>query len=162
MSHAQWRCPLRIAHTARTLLSGTALYLVMAACGASDKGVAAVAGDGGFVAALDAMGDAISDPVRDARADPLPPDIATETCSANSPIVKYGGADSYIVEHAYPGKTVQELALVRVVGESPSLGGYTHRVGGHYGDVYIKNGSVGVPCWPGTPGSVPNGGETSK
>ncbi len=132
---------MRLTHVFRSLASGFVLYVVMAACGASDNIVASMS-DGGDVgdALVDALGDALVNPVGDAKADPLPPDVATESCTK---VLKFGGVDSYVAEHAYPGKTAAELSLVQTVIASTALEGYTMQVSvGHY----VRDGFVAQYC----------------
>jgi hypothetical protein len=105
---------MKIGHLVRTLGSGTALYIVMAACGSSDRAVDAISGDGG---GLD----------------------------------EQGGAQAWhVAEHAYPGKTVEQLAMVHVLGDlpasQPALTGYTHQQNGSYAGVFVKAGGVAVLC----------------
>ncbi len=129
-------------HIARTLVSGAALYLVMAACGASDR-AGSVAADGGAVDAeqlVDAFVDGLVDPVPPANAETLPPDVATEPCNK---ILKYSGQDWYVAEHAYPGKTAAQLALVRGMAESTALAGYTHTFSVL---VSVRDGGAAAPC----------------
>ncbi|AKV04570.1 hypothetical protein AKJ09_11233 [Labilithrix luteola] len=126
------------------------LYVVMAACGASDRAAGLAAsnddgGGGGSVDAseiVDAFVDSMTNPVGDAKADPLPPDVATEKCDK---ILKYGGVtDYYVAEHAYPGKTAAELALVHFTITAPNyLEGYSLQFGS---GGYVRDGSVAVMC----------------
>jgi hypothetical protein len=122
------------------------VYLVVAACGAvnssggffgddsDDAGESGSAdrahlGDGivadGIVTddergVIDALLDPVLDPVGEAQA--APPDIATESCS------RVGGSYVY-AEHAYPGKTVEDLAHLRVVMRYKTDAGVTQLPG---------------------------------
>jgi hypothetical protein len=111
------------------LLSGAGIYAVMAACSAGGGGGGEAGGPAGPMASgqpigsdsssggfVDAFLDELVSPVPDAKAGPTaptPPDIAVETCTA-SYSQNYTNV-SHFAEHAYPGKTVTDLAMVRVV-----------------------------------------------
>lgn len=129
----------------RTLASGAVLYVVMAACGSSDRVSDVVAGDGGIVGSdgdvVDALVDALVNPVKEASA-AEPPDVATEPCDK---MLKYNNADWYVAEHAYPGKTAAELASVRVVFPTNALAGYGQQV--TVGQ-FVKDGSAATICGP--------------
>jgi hypothetical protein len=102
--------PMRFAYVVRSFVSGAVVYVVAAACGASER-VADVAGDGGG-AMVDALVDGIVDPVKEASADPTGADIAEERCDKTGTV---GGATYAYAVHAYPGKSVRELSALRVV-----------------------------------------------
>jgi hypothetical protein len=140
---------MKIGQVLRTLGSGTALYFVMAACGASDRVGGPVGSDGGGASSdgadiIDALVDELGNPVKEAAAGPLPPDVATESCTK---MVKYNGAtDYYVAEHAYPGKLVADLTAVRVA-LTPTVvpvGTYTHQMT----TTFLSDGVVGVLCTP--------------
>lgn len=140
---------MRIAHVVRSFVSGTIVYVVATACGASDR-IASVSTDGGeeahdgsVISLVDALGDVLANPVDDARADPLTPDIATETCS-------HGTSYKYAV-HAYPGKSANELSAVRVVclmHEAASVDGVTYAQSQNQTALLLREGSVALLCGP--------------
>jgi hypothetical protein len=143
------RLHMRIGHLARTLGSGAALYVVMAACGGSDR--AAETGDAGAAELVDAFVDEVASPVKDAKADPVTPDVAVEQCDK---VVKYqGSADYYVAEHAYPGKTIAQLSAVRVViTPSPAqIEGYNHQ----QTLPHLRDGFGAVLCSPVSAGPSP-------
>lgn len=147
---------MKLQHLGRTLVSGALFYVIAAACGSSDN-VGSAAKDGGeldVVAAIDAIVDGVVDPVKDANADPLPPDVATEQCDKQGTV----GAATYLYAvHAYAGKTVQDLSAVRVVlhysngaAQAPTIGGtnYDNAVT----IPVLRDGSAAVFC--GSAGSL--------
>jgi hypothetical protein len=94
---------MRFAVVARSLVSGLVVYVLAAACGASEK-AAMVADDGGDPGQVaDAFVDELGRPVREASAEEA--DVAEEKCD------KSAGATAFAV-HAYPGKSVRDLARV--------------------------------------------------
>jgi hypothetical protein len=161
---------MRVEDIARSLAGGVVVYVVMAACSGSQDapGRADVAGGSGGMqmSAVDAAGsggavaereagileslvDALAEPVAEAKA-ALPPDIATEQC--NKTASYNGGAGYYMyAEHLYPGKTINDLANIRVVTHltpASPFPGYEYQTGG----AYLANGRAAVPC--GTNGST--------
>jgi hypothetical protein len=110
------------------LLVGSVVVYVVVACGSAVSGVHGQGDDGGTVddatngGSDDALGggsssglmDALANPVRDAKAQALPPITATESCDKQVPSTN--GAITYLfAEHAFPGKSVNDLAGVRTV-----------------------------------------------
>jgi hypothetical protein len=143
---------MKIGHTTRTLLAGTTLYVVMAACSASDRGGPSrnFGADGGPLGdahgIIDAFVDELAAPVSDAKAGPLAPDVATETCNSTG---TYQGAATSFAVHNYPGKTVEDLSAVRIFGQLTNGGA---SIGGSsYADspsplTFIRPGSIAVYC----------------
>ena len=138
----------------RSLASGFVIYVAMAACGASDGVVASMGGDGGSGGVVDEGGsfvdafvDALANPVGDAKAEPLPPDVATEQCNKTG---TFGGNPSNFAVHDYPGKTVEELSAVRMVAHLASV--QKADIGGVYDysltvlNASVRAGSVAVYC----------------
>ena len=125
----------------------------MAACGASDGIVASMQDGGGplgdaFAGAADAFGDALVNPVNDAKADPLPPDVATEPCDKTGTL---GPTPSNFAVHDYPGKSVEDLSAVRVIGHidavaKPSIGGNSYDHTTSVLNSSLRAGSVAVYC----------------
>lgn len=105
---------MRISHFVRSLASGATVYVVVAACGASGTGGSNIvdAGQGPIDAIADAIVDSVVNPVGDARADPLPPDVATEPCNKQG---SFSNTSPLYAVHAYPGKTAQDLTAVRAL-----------------------------------------------
>lgn len=137
---------MRIATVIRSLVSGSVLYIAMAACAASDHGPSSALEDGGPTAALDAFVDELGTPVKDANAGPLPPDVATEPC--DKPGSVSGSTGRLFAVHSYPGKTIADLSAVRGQARMPA-GAYT--VGGVVYDTFpvtpiVRAGSVAVYC----------------
>ncbi len=129
---------MRAALVARSLVSGIVVYLLAAACAASDQVASAIA-DGGSVA--DVLADVIATPVNDARAEPLGPEVVTERCDKR---VVYVSQEYFAAVHAYPGKTAAQLALVGTLLEQAGLpDGYSHQ---RWTAVFVKDGSVMVLC----------------
>jgi len=83
----------------------------MAACSGADRAVT-VSPSGDAASIVDAVVDGLSDPVSEAAAGPVPPDVAVETCTKT---MLANGVASHVAVHAYPGKTAAELARVRVI-----------------------------------------------
>lgn len=142
---------MKIGQVVRTLASGTALYLVMAACGASDRGGGgAVGGDGGGVDAeqiVDAFIDELGNPVKDANAGPLPPDVATEACDKMGGVG--GSTASTFAVHQYPGKTAADLSAVQVLAHS--VAGTAPTIDGALFDrinltTIVRDGAVAINC----------------
>ncbi len=127
----------------------------MAACGASDGVVASMGGDGGSGgvvdeggALVDAFVDALANPVGDAKAESLPPDVATEQCNKTGTL---GPTPSNFAVHDYPGKSVEELSAVRVIGHiasvaKPSIGGNSYDHTTSVLNSSLRPGSVAVYC----------------
>lgn len=138
---------MRLSNVLRSLGSGIVVYLVVAACGSSDSAINAML-DGGLTDSAIALVDGIANPIGEASADPLPPDIATEQCDKAG--TTQGQASLYAV-HAYPGKTINDLSSIRVIAHSTAQ--FVHVVeGSTYGDLLgapqFRDGSVAVYCGP--------------
>lgn len=149
---------MRISNVLRSLASGAVLYVVMAACGSSDSGGGSVdAGSGGLDGAdiIDAMIDDLGNPVKDAKADPLPPEVATEPCD-KSGTLSVSPASYMFAVHDFPGRTVNDLANLRVVGHYGNAGGKPMIAGPpyEYGGAVpsLRDGSATVNC--GTSGAL--------
>ena len=140
---------MKIAQVIATFVGGSSLYLIMAACSASKMTTSGSDGpssgdpnriaDGSFEAAVNALTDALIDPVADAKAGT--PDVAVENCN------KTVGPSIY-AEHSYPGKTVNDLTPVQVALHYASVpaglpSGYEHA---KIFPTYVKDGAVAVFC----------------
>jgi len=142
---------MKISHVARALASGTVLYIAMAACGAAESGHApplADAADSSLdaVAAADAFADALVHPVKDAKADPLPPLTFDEPCDKD---ISVAGTMTKGAVHDFPGKTPAEISAVRVLvptgGTAITYGAKTfERSTG--GTLFVTAGSAVVLC----------------
>jgi len=126
--------------TLKILIAGCAVYVGMAACSAADTGSQRLAGAGGSSAGtvsiggtggglvdsgLDAIADALTDPVGDA--DAAPSAVVTAQCDRT---FRGAGAsyDTLYAEAAFAGMGVNDLADVRVVlnyAEAQQIPGYT-------------------------------------
>jgi hypothetical protein len=127
------------------VLCGSIVVYVVVACGSAgeraaeswDAGTASDAHHEGSAsdAVVDAILDAVTDPVGEAQA--LPPDITTENCSKTSGNFVYA-------EHAYPGKTVVQLAQISAILHSTQipLPGYSDGSGG----AYLRDGYAATIC----------------
>src|SRR5689334_23334037 len=103
---------MRLPIVLRSLISGFVLYVVAAACGAGEAALS-TAIDGGEAGAIadafvDTLVDSTTNPVGEASADPLPPDVVTEQCD------KIDSTTRYAV-HTFAGKSVEDLSAVRAV-----------------------------------------------
>ena len=125
-------------------VAGCAVYALVSACGGGSSGGGLLAdaasevfgGGGGW------LGDALSDPVPDAKA--APPDVKEAACQGQA-----GGA--FYADVAFPGKTVTELALVGVLVHFPQVpNGYEWVTPNQYS---VKDGMVHVYCYTDTTGS---------
>jgi hypothetical protein len=63
------------------------------------------------------IADALTDPVREAKAQSLPPITATENCDKGTP---FAGTTVVYAEHAFAGYTAEQLAAVRAIGTPPA------------------------------------------
>ncbi len=151
---------MRLSNVLRSLGSGAALYLVMAACSASDSvlsagnggGAGGTGGDGGLGATVDAFADALTDalwsPVNDANAETLPPDVATVPCNTSG---TYAGQGSYFAVKAYPGKTKADLSALRMTAHHantntrPTVGAevYEDQLGAF---AFVRDGVAAAYC----------------
>ena len=90
---------------------------------------------------VDAIIDALTDPVKEAMA--APPDVAIETC--NKSYVS-GVTTIYYAEHSYPGKLVNDLSAVRVIAHVPGAS----PIPGPYHDYVttpiIRDGAAAITC----------------
>ncbi len=132
---------MKIANVVRTLAAGAAIYVVMAACAATEhldqsavdgggKGGASASGGGGggsedgpsssSGAFVDAFADALTSPVAEASAEPLAPESVTENCDKIREPFRYA-------EHSYPGMTAAEITVnvVPLVASTNGPAGYT-------------------------------------
>lgn len=128
----------------RSLVSGVCVYFLAAACDASEHLGSGGDGDGGR-GVLDALADAIGtvldeagNPVHDANAAPLPPDVATEKCDKKR---SNGGTELWVAEHSYPGQSATDLVSVQAMIPT-AIQGYTHGVS----PVLVGDGIAGVSC----------------
>lgn len=145
---------MRLSHILRSLVSGLCVYVLAAACAATEHHASladggAGGGAGGTPAGglRDAIADVVSDvvdelgnPVPDAKAGPTPADVATEPCTT---VLKYGGEDTYFAVHSYPGKTRTDLATLHTIAESSLLAGYTDIL---YPRTWVRDGSAAAFC----------------
>lgn len=139
---------MRFAVVVRSLVSGIVVYVVAAACGASEK-VAVVVGDGGGLDAVaDVLVDDLGNPVGDAHAEPPPPEVATEKCDK---VLNYLGADTYFAVHEYPGQTAEELSAVRTLLPAGSPEGFKYQ----WAAPLVGDGRVAVNCGRAAPGPQP-------
>jgi hypothetical protein len=130
---------------AKAFAGGAVLYVVMAACSASDGGSGWVkngASGGGFGGAGGSFFDALTDPVPNAEAGE--PQVAQEACDKTVPA---GTQTMYYAEHLYPGKTKAELVLVHAFSDfnpdGSSLPGYSDLASSI---MYVADGKVAVYC----------------
>lgn len=154
---------MKLGHVVRTLAAGATFYVVMAACAAVERNQGAepisfeesgassgssgqtssgssTSSSSGVTSSSSTSGtivDALTDPVSEAKADVLPPEISTDPCD------KTHGAFVY-AEHAYPGISANELALVvAVVPTTSGPAGYTKQPTGLS---WVRDGAVAVNC----------------
>jgi hypothetical protein len=130
---------------AKAFAGGAVLYVVMAACSASDGGSGWVkngASGGGFGGAGGSLFDALTDPVPNAEAGE--PQVAQEPCDKTT---TYQTQTFYYAEHLYPGKTKTELLMVRAFADftpgGTNLAGYVDAVSAQQ---YLADGKVAVYC----------------
>jgi hypothetical protein len=151
---------MRYSHSAPKLVLGSIIvYVAMAACGGGPDPLVSNGKDAGTdgqsldsTSPVDAMLDALTDPVKEASA--APPDVAVEQCDKISNLT---GSQVLYAEHAYPNKTVVQLAGVVGVAHMKSVATQTLP---SYSDavlpVQLRPGFAAVVCGP--PG--PNGYDT--
>lgn len=135
---------MRIQTMLRSLASGLAIYVAMAACSAAERTMSADP-DASSASVGDALAgflDEAGNPVGDALADT--PDVSTEQCNKTG---TFQGQPAWIAEHKYSGKSLGELALVRTLVPSTALDGYTHL---EHGSAFVGDGKVAVYCGPKT------------
>ena len=96
-----------------------------------------------------AVRDALANPVHEASAQALAPIVATETCNQTAQV---GGTTVFYAEHAFPGRTANQLAgvqtLVMESGAGSNILGYTQS----QTDAFVRDGYAAVFC-----GAVSNG-----
>ncbi len=137
---------MKIAHVVRALLSGSAIYVAMAACGAAESSRAPLVDGGESELDVRSTSDALVNPVKDAKADPLPPLVVNEPCDKD---VMVGSTTTKGAVHDFPGKTAADLSALRVLvptgGTNITYGSKTFdRSTG--GDVFVTAGSAVVLC----------------
>ena len=122
--------------------------------------------DGGTEKDATNIMDVLTDPVPDADASepPTPPDIAVEDCTLTHEVPIAGGKYVYYyAKHDYPGKSVIDLAKLRIINHRTDLQSPTSPVPMGYentqGAAYIKDGSAIVGC--GLVSIPDNGAETN-
>lgn len=130
---------MRIGNVIRSLISGAVLYAAMAACGAAEsanapRGLDASTDESAADAFADAFVDELGNPVGDAVAGPLAPLVFVEPCDKT---VAINGAPGKGATHSFPGKSVNDLAALRVV---QPISGVT--AGGGVALVVCTSGSV--------------------
>lgn len=152
---------MKTRHSAlKFVLGSIVVYVAMAACGGGPDPLVSTGHDAGVgpdgqtadsTSPFDAMLDALTDPVKEAAA--APPDIAVEQCDK----LTLSGPQLLYAEHAYPSKSIVQLAQVVAIGHMKTLA--TQTIPG-YNDgmlpVQLKPGYAAVSCGP--PG--PNGYDT--
>lgn len=133
---------MRWKQVAGASLGAMAVYVVVAAC--ASNGVDPGRGGGSTTsdarALLDAIIDAVTDPVPDVRAAPL--ETYVEPC--NKPYA-CGGSSCVYAEHQFAGKSVADLRTVVgmiSVSANPPIPGYTHV----NTVVYLRDGAAAVQC----------------
>jgi hypothetical protein len=151
---------MRVKEALRIVGGSLVVYVVMAAC-SSEGGVPsmivnavdAAVGDVGGTSG-DATGnalDAIVNPIPEASAGPLPPIVATESCTQQAPDAGTGVTYLY-AEHAFPGYTAQQLAGLQILNNDAftSIPGYSQS----QGIAYIRDGYAAVICGSPTAQSI--------
>lgn len=116
---------MKIQTVVKSACAGMVIYVAMAACAASEKSIATRVDDDAATPGSTGTGDVgpsivdviqdaahdvlaeVSDPVRDAKADPLPPEEASEPCDKS---VISGPWKYLYAEHAYSGASIAELS----------------------------------------------------
>lgn len=141
---------MKLGTVGRSAGAGMVVYVVMAACSATEKGAppglttkketptadssADTSTSGGM---LDAFVDALANPVSDAKADIADFDVSTVNCDKTSGNVRYAEKD-------YPGISATELAHVAALVDGPTqISGYTKAP---YPLSGVKDGAVAVVC----------------
>lgn len=130
--------------SAQFLGGACAIYVAMAACGASsDRSASSIDASARTGLGDSSAIDALTNPVTEAAADPIV-DVAQETCG---PIA--GQATGIYAQHQYPGKTLTELTAVRVTIHYTATGGAGLPALG-YADyqvsAFIKDGAALAAC----------------
>lgn len=136
---------MRSKETVKFFGAGVLVYVAMAACGAtaSDHASSASAPTDASPALLDAIADAIVQPVDSASA-ATPPTTVTEPCSATLDCGPPAGTQCVGASHSYPGATMIELASVIALGHLASnapVGYQNMQV-----SAYVADGAVFAPC----------------
>lgn len=127
------------------------VYVVVAACGAAGSSptgtVDPTVRDGSdvFDGVVDAIVDGVVDPVGEANAGPVPPEVVTEPCNKT---YACGSLTCRYAEHAFPGKTAEDLAA-SVVGVG-DLDTSAHRPPGYSRQgavaLFLRDGSAAAGC----------------
>ena len=95
---------MKVREIVRTLVGGCVVYVLMAACAGSEG-----AGRGGGNGSGGASGGGVTDPVAGAQAGE--PTVVTEKCTKQGEL---DGMPILYAEHAFPGRSLDELAGVHV------------------------------------------------
>lgn len=138
---------MRVRDVAKTVAGSLFVYVVAAACGASDRAASVVVDGGGAEDVADVIVSEIVNPVADAKAEPLPLDIAIEQCDKTYPCPGIGTGTCYLAEHLYPGVKKTDLAssvtsMLEAAPASSPLGYDTaYVVSG-----WVRDGAVAVGC----------------
>ncbi len=137
---------MRAKEVVRAVVGACAVYLAMAACSAHEQAGAAADHGAGQDAATGL--DALTNPVPEAQAGPAGADVAVEKCDKPGPMS--GTSATFYAEHAYPGKSVTDLARVTVVVHAAQPFPFA---AGDYQDIvaspYVKSGAAAFPCGEG-------------
>jgi hypothetical protein len=86
-----------------------------------------------------ALADALANPVPEASAQTLAPIVATENCDKTGQV---GGTTVFYAEHAFPGKTANQLAGVQTLLTGSDVPGYTQS----QGLASVRDGYAAVYC----------------
>lgn len=153
---------MKISTVVKSAAAGMVIYVAMAACAASEQartasmadedasassgGTSGTSGGGSIVDVIADVWAEASDPVKDAKADPLPPEVSVETCNKTYTV----GADTHVyAEHSYPGESIttltSEVSVVVGVSSVNIPAGYSHF---QHPGAYVKEGAVAVTCGP--------------
>ena len=142
---------MKISSVLSALSSGTLLYLVMAACSASDgsrgtsSGAAGSEGGASSGSVVDGMvGNAVN-PVPSASAAPgVPaPTVSVEQCDKT---YAFNGTTYRYAEHSYPGSSIAEMASVRVLVSFPAGTSFPTGYSTLVTNAYVKDGAASFPC----------------
>jgi hypothetical protein len=123
--------------TVGLLVGSSAIYILVACGSAISERSPSPDSDSGAAADVDAIVDAIANPVREASAQPLPPITATEMCDKQTTAGLYA-------EHAFPGYTATQLAAMEtlVTTKVVTIPGYTQS----QGFAFVRDGYAAVSC----------------
>jgi hypothetical protein len=94
-----------------------------------------------------AVRDALANPVHEASAQALAPVVATETCNQTG---QAGGTTVFYAEHAFPGRTANQLAGVQTLLTGSDVPGYTQS----QGLASVRDGYAAVYCSAGSSGAI--------